>query len=240
MSRTVIYVPVYNQVGQLPGVLREIEEAHLPEVEFLLFDNGSTDGSGALIRESGHPFLTISENRGVGYSYILALDWALERSYAFFGAMAANGKMLPSEVPRLLEPLARGAADYVTGSRFLRPGHAPNLPLFRRATIPMVSVMARAVTGAKLTDVTNGFRAFRLDIMRRARFDWHAEWLHTYAFEYYLYAKVLLDPRLRAIEVPTTMRYPKSGRYSHIRPGVDWYAMLRPWVVARLDGEGFE
>jgi dolichol-phosphate mannosyltransferase len=240
MSRAVIYVPVYQQAKQLPGVLREIAEAGLADVDFLLFDNGSTDGSGALIRESGHPWLGIPENRGVGYSYIQALDWALARDYVWFGAMAANGKMLPREVPRLLDPLRRDEADYVTGSRFLMPGHAPNLPTFRRATIPMVSVMARMLTGAKLTDVTNGFRAFRLDIMSRARFDWHAEWLHTYAFEYYLYAKVLLDPRLRAIEVPTTMRYPKTGRYSHIRPGTDWYAMLKPWVVARLDGEGFE
>ncbi len=235
----VFFVPVYNQVRELPVVLAEFAAAALPGVSLLLVNNGSKDGSERLVRESGHASIDVPRNLGVGYSNILALDWALAHGAEIFGAMAANGKMLPSEIPRLLAPIAEGRADYVTGSRFLPGGSSPNLPQFRRLSIPLVNRFVRLCTGAVLTDATCGFRAFRLDLLRRAEFDWHAPWLYTYAFEYYLYAKVLLDGRIRWAEQPVTMRYPQAGPYSKIRAGRDWLAMLKPWWIARLDRRGF-
>lgn len=236
--RVLFFAPVFNQVRELPRVLAEFRAA-APGGELLLVNNGSSDGSEVLVRESGQPFLDLPCNLGVGQGYIRAIDWALERGYEIFGAMAANGKMLPAEIPRLLAPILAGRSDYVNGSRFLPGGGSPNLPAFRRRSIPLVNVFVRAATGVRLTDATCGFRAFRLDLLRRADFDWHAPWLSTYGFEYYFYAKVLLDRRIRWAEVPVTMRYPATGRYSKIRPGRDWYAMLEPWLRARLDGKGF-
>ena len=237
--KALFFVPVFNEARHLPRVLEELAAASLPGVSLLLVNNGSDDGSERLVRESGHPFLDLPRNRGVGRANILALDWALEHGVEIFGAMAANGKMLPAEIPRLLAPILAGEADYVTGSRFLPGGGSPNLPPFRRRSIPWVNRFVRVLTGATLTDATCGFRAFRLDLVRRAEFDWHAPWLDTYGFEYYLYAKVLLDGRLRWTERPVTMRYPAAGPYTKIRAGRDWYAMLKPWLAARLDGRGF-
>jgi dolichol-phosphate mannosyltransferase len=237
--KTVFFIPVFNQARELPRVLAEFAAAALPEAGLLLVNNGSGDGSERLVRESGHPYLDLPCNRGVGGACALALDWALERGVEVFGAMAANGKMLPAEIPRLLAPILAGEADYVTGSRFLPGGGSPNLPPFRRRSIPLVNLFVRVLTGAALTDATCGFRAFRLEILRRAGFDWHASWLSTYGLEYYLYAKVLLDGRLRWTERPVTMRYPAAGPYTKIRAGRDWYAMLKPWLMARLDGRGF-
>src|SRR5262249_35236350 len=131
-------------------------------------------------------------------------------------------------------------AEYVTGSRFLEGGSSPNLPAFRERSIPLVNVFVRALTGVALSDATCGYRAYTLDLVRRANFDWRAAWLWTYSFEYYLYAKVLLDRRIRWMEIPVTMRYPPKGHpYSKIRPERDWWAMLKPWIVARVDGKGF-
>jgi glycosyltransferase involved in cell wall biosynthesis len=237
--RVVFFAPVFNQVRELPRLLAELRDAALPGVELLLVNNGSSDGSEALVRESGHPFIDLPRNLGVGYAYIRALDWALEQGVEVFGAMAANGKMLPAEIPRLLAPIREGRADYVNGSRFLAGGGSPHLPGFRRRAIPMVNLLVHLATGTRLSDATCGFRAFRLDLLRRSDFDWHAPWLYTYGFEYYFYAKVLLDRGIRWTEVPVTMRYPEAGRYSKIRPGRDWIAMLRPWLAARLDGKGF-
>ena len=237
--KSVYFIPVFNQIRELPGVLAELSASGPACDTVLLVNNGSSDGSEDLVHASGHPYIDVPRNQGVGYSYMLALDWALERGYDVFGTMASNGKMLPAEMSRLLGPVLRGEADYVTGSRFLPGGGSPNLPEFRRRSIPMVNRFARLCTGARLTDATGGYRAFRLEIVRRAAFDWHAPWLRTYGIEYYLYAKVLLDGRIRWREEPITMRYPASGPYSKIRAGRDWYAMLKPWVVARLDGRGF-
>ena len=237
--KSVFFIPVYNQLRELPGVLAELRASGPACDTVLLVNNGSTDVSEALVRASGYPYLDLPRNQGVGYSYMLALDWALEHGFDVFGTMASNGKMLPAEMPRLLGPVLRGEADYVTGSRFLPGGEAPHLPGFRRRSIPLVNLFAWLCTGARLTDATCGYRAYRLEIVRRAGFDWHAPWLRTYGLEYYLYAKVLLDGRIRWMEQPSTMRYPPSGPYSKIRAGRDWYAMLKPWLIARFDGRGF-
>lgn len=237
--KSVFFIPVFNQIRELPGLLAELRAGGPACDTVLLVNNGSSDGSEELVRASGYPYLDLPRNQGVGYSYMLALDWALAHGFEVFGTMAGNGKMLPSEMPRLLGPVLRGEADYVTGSRFLAGGASPNLPGFRRRSIPWVNLFVRLCTGAKLTDATCGYRAFRLDLLTRAELDWHAPWLYTYAFEYYLYAKVILDGRIRWVEQPVTMRYPQAGPYSKIRAGRDWIAMLKPWLIARFDGRGF-
>lgn len=239
-NQTLFFAPVYNQVRELPCLLEELKHNLVEGVDILLINNGSSDGSEELIRKSGHQYIEFERNWGIGYSYMAALDYALENQYELFGTIAGNGKMLPQEMDRLLTPLQSGQADYISGSRFLPGGKSPHLPLFRRCFIPAVNIFVRVVLGARLTDATCGYRAYRLDIIKRADFDWHAAWLYNYTMEYYLYAKCLLDKNIRCMEVPITMRYPGQKKpYSKIRPGIDWYRMLKPWVIARWDGHGF-
>lgn len=238
--RSILFIPVYDQIHELPGVLSELRAQPLACDTVLFVNNGSTDGSEKLVRDSGFEYIDLAVNRGIGHSFIWAVKWALERNFDVFSVIASNGKMLPSELPRVLDPIARGEADYVTGSRFLPGGSSPNLPTFRRSSIPMVNAFVRALYGVRLTDATCGYKAFKLDILKRAEFDWTARWLDTYGFEYYLYGKVLRSKSLRWCEVPITMRYPTKGkRYSKIKPLVGWYDMLKPWVVARFDGRTF-
>lgn len=238
--KSLVFIPVFNQIQELPFLLSELRNTDLPCDTLLFVNNGSDDGSAELIHTSGFPWLDLPRNRGIGHSFMVAIDWAIQQEYQIFGVLAGNGKMLPAEMHRVLDPILVDEADYVTGSRFLQGGESPNLPGFRKASIPLVNHFVRVLTGARLTDATCGYRAYRLDLLRRSRFDWHAPWLDGYGFEYYLYAKVLLDPCIRWKEVPITMRYPPPGhRYSKIRPLVGWLDMLKPWVVARWDRKGF-
>ena len=66
--RSVFFVPVFEQRRELPGVLEALERAGPACDEVLLVDNGSRDGSGELVRASGHPYLVIEENVGVGHA----------------------------------------------------------------------------------------------------------------------------------------------------------------------------
>lgn len=239
--KSVFFIPLYNQAQEFPRVLAELQADGPACDEILIVNNGSTDGSPELAHRSGFPYIDLPQNLGVGGAFMVAVDWALERGFEVIGSLAANGKMLPAEMPRVLEPILAGRFDYVTGSRFLSEGAYPNLPTFRRVAIPAVNIGVLFLTGAWLTDATCGYRAMRTEIFRRAKFDWHDPWLNTYGFEYYLYAKVVLDRRLRWTEVPITMRYPEKGqRYTKMTPFISWYEMLKPWVVARFDGKDFE
>lgn len=239
--KTVLFIPVFNQIREFPTVLQELRSGVLPCDCVLLVNNGSNDGSEKLVRDSGFDFIDLPKNLGVGHSFIKATDWALERGYEVFAVIASNGKMLPQEVHRVLNPIISGEADYVTGSRFLPGGAFPNLPRFRRLSIPLVNAFIWMLYGARLTDATCGFKAYKLDILKRAQFDWHSPSLNTYGFEYYLYGKVLKDSAIRWREVPITMRYPGGNvPYSKIKPFSGWYQMLKPWVRARFEHTGFQ
>ena len=235
------FSPVYNQVHELPILLRELEVTQPPCDDFLLVNNGSEDGSEALIAESGLPSIAAPKNRGVGWAIMAATEWAADHGYDVLVGLASNGKMLPSEMGRVIEPILVSEADYVTGSRYLEGGASPNLPTFRRRAIPVVNGLVKLATGATVTDATCGYRAFRVDIFERAAFDWRAEWLWTYAWEPYVYGKVLASRgKVQWAEVPITMRYPKKGkRYTKIKPGMDWLKMVYPFFWARMERGGF-
>lgn len=238
--KSVFFMPVFDQILEFPQVLEELKSAPLPVDAILIVNNGSSDGSEHLVRTSGYDFIDIPSNQGTGYSFIRAIDWALERDFDIIGTMASNGKMLPAQMHRLLDPVKDGKVDYATGSRFLKEGDFPNLPYFRRMSIPMVNLFVNTLYGVSLTDATCGYRAMRLEIFRKANFDWHASWLYGYSMEYYVFAKVIHDKKWRWMEVPVTMRYPPKGvRYSKIKPFIGWWDMLKPWLVARVDGKGF-
>jgi len=238
------FSPVYNQVHELPTLLDELQTTAPPCDAFLLVNNGSNDGSERLIHESGMPYIQTEQNRGVGWAIMAATEWAADNGYDVLVGLASNGKMLPSEMGRVIAPILGDQADYVTGSRYLEGGTSPNLPAFRRRAIPVVNGLVRLATGQTVTDATCGYRAFRVDIFKQARFDWKAEWLWTYAWEPYVYGKVLSSrgpASVRWTEVPITMRYPKQGkRYTKIKPGLDWLKMIYPFFWARLERSGFE
>jgi dolichol-phosphate mannosyltransferase len=238
--KTVLFIPVFNQIREFPKVLEELRATTLPCDTVLLVNNGSSDGSETLVRQSGYEYIDLPKNLGVGHSFIKATDWALERGHDTFAVIASNGKMLPSELHRVLEPISSGKADYVTGSRFLPGGEFPNAPAFRRLSIPMVNLFVWLLYGVKLTDATCGYKAYKLELFKRATFDWRSSSLDTYGFEYYLYGKILRDRSIRSVEVPITMRYPGGkAPYSKIKPFKGWYQMLKPWVIARFDRKGF-
>ena len=132
---SVVFIPVYNQREHLPILLEELQAIELPCDTILLVNDGSTDGSERIVRESGYPYIDLHENIGLGHATRIAVEWALERDYEIFGTLASNGKMLPKQMHRIMDPLREGRSEYVTGSRFLPGGDSPNLPRFREASV---------------------------------------------------------------------------------------------------------
>jgi dolichol-phosphate mannosyltransferase len=232
--KSLCVMPVYNQAKELPALLEKCKN-EMPADIFLIVDNGSDDGSEKFIEKSGFEFVRLPRNYGIGYALMLGAEKALERDCNIVVHIAGNGKMLPEEMNRVMAPIKEGKADHVVGSRFLPGGKSPNLPAFRKKAIPwVVNNLVRLLFRTKVTDATNGYRAYKTELLRNKQVKWQEKWLYHYQFEYYIYAKAL-KLGYRSMEVGTSMIYPADGRkYSKIKPIIGWWELLEAWILVGL------
>jgi dolichol-phosphate mannosyltransferase len=204
------------------------------EYELLFIDDGSTDGSYEFLQSRHFNVIRHDVNRGIGYGIREAIAYGRAKGFKVIVIMAANGKMLPAEIDRLVAPIINDGYDYVQGSRNLPGGKSPHLPFFRRVMINLFTAIINLFTGFKGTDVTCGFRAYRLSLFDDRRFNLEQNWLGRYEMEYYIHYYVLKGG-YRIIEIPVSMVYPESGKnYSKIKPLVGWWSMIRPWLFLFL------
>src|SRR6266545_2323634 len=202
--------------------------------DLLVVDDGSTDGALSSVDRRVR-VLRNDTNRGIGASMKQVFEYVLEQGYDVLVIHAGNDKDDPLEIPALLAPIAAGAADFVQGSRYLGGGGFGNMPRYRvlgtRVIHPLIfSIAARK----RVTESTNGFRAFRTSILRDPRIDWRQPWLDRYELEPYLLLKTI---RLgyRHVEVPVTKIYPPHALgYTKMRAFVDWWSIIRPVVYLGL------
>jgi len=91
------------------------------------------------------------------------------------------------------------------------------------------------LTGQKITDATNGFRAFFLSIPDDDNINLDQEWLDSYELEPYLLYKAIRSRKFKVVEVPITVYYRGEARqYSKMRPFRDWWRLARPLFFLRL------
>lgn len=204
------------------------------QYDLLVVDDGSTDGS--LDSVPDRVLVLRSEtNQGIGAAMKRAFEYALEHAYDVLVIQAGNDKDNPLEIPSLVAPILAGEADFVQGSRFLPGGAFGNMPWHRVFATRFVHPLAVSLAARKrVTESTNGFRAFRTALLRDPRIDWRQAWLDRYELEPYLLLKTIrLGYRHR--EAPVTKIYPEHALgYTKMRPLVDWWSILRPVVYIGL------
>ncbi len=205
------------------------------DYDLLVMDDGSTDSSLDDAPLNGAIVLRNPVNQGIGAAMKQVFDFALERSYEILVIQAGNDKDDPREIPRLLESILAGEADFVQGSRFLPGGGYGNTPLYRViATRYLHPILFSLSVGKRVTETTNGFRALRTAILRDPRINWRQPWLDKYELEpYLLYKAIKLGYRHR--EVPVTKVYPPHAEgYTKMKPITGWWSILRPIVLLAL------
>jgi dolichol-phosphate mannosyltransferase len=147
--------------------------------------------------------------------------------------MAGNNKDDPADIPSLVAAVREGA-DYVQGSRYVILEKSKDTPFKRRVITRGVALLWSLRFSRRLTDVTNGFRAYKLSILDDPRIDHDQEWLNRYELEYYLHYKVL-TLGYRYAEVPVAKRYPTDGLpTSKIKLRQDCWSLLRLLVLLTL------
>ena len=236
--RVIVFLPVYNEEAHIGELLAKfpplLQEGLVHEV--VAVDDGSTDRTAAIM--AAHPFCTVirhPQHQGCGDAIRSAYRYALAKGYDVFVIMAGNGKDEPRQIERLLAPIHRGEADYVQGSRYLKGGFSSGLPSHRNIAIRVFTWTHCVFLGRRLTDCSNGFRAYRTGFLRDPRLDWAQPWLgHSYEIEFYLhYQAIALGYRFVEVPVSKVYRPAPDGSYTKTR-WRDWLTNIKPLFCLRF------
>jgi glycosyltransferase involved in cell wall biosynthesis len=132
-------------------------------VDVLVIDDGSTDGTGDVVRSyEGVYLVRLERNCGHGVALRLGYQIASEFGAQYVVTLDADMQWDPVEIPGVLQPLVDDAADFVIGSRVL--GSAETDDTFRHAGVTVFARMISLLTGTKVTDTSSGFRAMRAEL----------------------------------------------------------------------------
>lgn len=170
MTRLSVVIPAYNERATIEEILRRVSNAPVPEdveLEIVVVDDGSTDGTRELLREKtlegDPPFRLIEQevNQGKG---------AAIRA----GFRAATGDVLliqdadleynPRDYPQLLQPILDDQADVVYGSRFLGGPHRV-LFFWHSVGNRFLTMLSNMLTDLNLSDMETGYKAFRREVL---------------------------------------------------------------------------
>lgn len=163
-----IVIPSYGESDNIEGVLADIPR-----------NVGGLDVSALVVVDGNHPAVehdTTAEkvvkagdyvavapvNRGQGAALRLAYTLARDHGAKYIVSLDADGQYDPSELERLVEPLEAGTADFVSGSR--RLGRKETTDKFRTGGVYVFATLISVLTGTKITDPANGFRAMRSEV----------------------------------------------------------------------------
>lgn len=201
LGRVLMVIPTYNEADNLEEVVTRLRTAE-PEVEILIVDDSSPDGTGAIAdRLAGEdPQVSVlhrAAKGGLGAAYRAGFAVALDQGYDVIGEMDADGSHQPEQLHRLLEALR--SADLVIGSRYVPGGAVHNWPRRRELLSRGGNLYVRTLIGMPVQDATAGYRVFRRTALERI--DLATVRSTGYVFQTDLAHRVI-DAGLRLVEVP--------------------------------------
>ena len=224
--KTLVIIPAYNEEASLERVVRAVR-ASVPGADIAVVNDGSRDGTGAIVERLGVVGLHLPHNMGIGAAEQTGFRYAQRFGYDVVVRNDGDGQHDPVEIPRLLDALARPSTDVVIGSRYLEErGYVT--PRLRRLGIEILAGVITLVSGWRATDPTSGFRAFGPRAIRLCA--------SVYPHDYPEPESVVLFVRagLRVREIPVTMN-PRWAGQSSIRVLDSAYYMFKVLLAILVD-----
>jgi hypothetical protein len=199
-------VPAHDEEPNLRGLVDEIRR-HRPELEILVVDDHSRDGTPETLAGLGVRWLRLPQHLGLGGAIRAGLRYARQLGYDTVVRLDGDGQHRPDQLEHLLVPLRRGEADAVQGSRYAGAASHRSRRM-RRAGQYLLAPLLSLVVGRRVTDPTSGFWAFGPRAVRLLSEH------HPTGYPEPELLLLLSRNGLRVVEVPIEMRERSGGRSS--------------------------
>lgn len=232
--RTLIVMPTYNERENIEQIVHAIH-AVVPFAHLLIVDDGSPDGTGAIVdamatADQRIHVLHRTGKLGLGTAYIAGFRWALAREYERIFEMDADFSHNPKYLPVMLE--AAESADMIVGSRYVTGGGTEDWGLARRFISRGGGLYARTILGMKVQDLTAGFICYRRETLEKINLD--AITSTGYVFQIELKYRVH-RLGMRIVEVPIIFPDRRLGT-SKMSAGIAAEAITQVWKLkARVE-----
>lgn len=152
--KVLIFIPAYNEEASIKNVVLDIQK-NCPQADYVVINDGSSDGTQRVCEENGFPCITHPVNLGLDGVFQTGVRYAKRHNYDICMPFDGDGQHNAVYINKMLEKMQEGNYDFVIGSRFLE-NKKPNT--LRMAGSRLLSACFKATTGKIFTDPTSGMR----------------------------------------------------------------------------------
>jgi dolichol-phosphate mannosyltransferase len=232
LNRITVVVPTYNEAENLPKLVSALFSLPLPELDLLVVDDNSPDGTGHLAENFGKEYpgriavLHRTSKQGLGTAYIAGFRYALRQGAEAVLQMDADFSHPIEKIPAMVSALA--GADVVVGSRYVPGGSVDkDWPFWRKALSAWGNYYARTILRLSLRDVTGGFRLWRCEVLEAIPLEKVKS--NGYVFQVEM-AYIAVKSGYRFAEVPIYFADRRWGK-SKMNFRIQVEAALRTWTL---------
>ena len=151
-----IIIPSYNEENNLKAVIPTLQKV-CPQFDYVIVNDGSTDGTEALCRRFHYPCINLPVNLGIAGAVRTGMQYASQKGYDMALQFDADGQHLPEYISDMVDCMEREHCDVVIGSRYV----GEKMPLrMRTVGAKMISAAIWMTTGRYLSDPTSGMRLY--------------------------------------------------------------------------------
>ena len=165
VARQLVCIPTYNEAGNILALIEQIHVA-APELDVLVIDDGSPDGTGTLVRDrmlkdAQLELMDRPGKLGLGTAYMAGFAFGLQHGYTTVTTMDADFSHPPDQIPALLDAV-NGGAQLAIGSRYVPGGAIRGWAVNRRILSATANGVARTLLRLHTHDCTGGFRCYSI------------------------------------------------------------------------------
>ncbi len=163
-KRLIIQICCYNEEDSLPETVSHLprELTGIDDIKWLFIDDGSSDRTATVAKECGVDYVVSHPvNRGLAHAFATGIEACLQHGADIIVNTDADNQYCADDIPKLLEPLLSGKAEYVIGSRPIQ--ETPHFSFVKKVLQRLGSAFVRLVSGTDIKDAPSGFRAITRD-----------------------------------------------------------------------------